>query len=177
MIEKTALTIIFLLSFMTNSFCQEAAKLRPSPMASISMRYKDAYIKIVYSQPQKKEREIFGSLVPYGEVWRLGANEATELTTTRDILINNQVLKAGTYSIFAIPEKERWTVIVNNELGLWGAYNYNVKMDVMRFEVPVSIGNVIYEPFTMEFIQKNELADLLIRWDNVKLSVPLKFLN
>jgi hypothetical protein len=146
-------------------------------MASIAMRYKDAYIKIVYSQPQKNGREIFGKLVPYGEVWRTGANEATELTATRDILINNQVLKAGTYSIFTIPDKEHWTIIINNELGLWGSYNYNPKLDVMRFDVPVTVENVIYEPFTMEFIQKNELADLLIRWDNVRVSIPLKFLN
>jgi hypothetical protein len=157
---------------------QESLPPRSSPMSSINMRYKDAYVKITYSQPHKRGREIFGMLVPYGEVWRTGANEATEITLTRDMLINNQVLKAGTYSIFTIPQPDKWTLIINAEQGLWGSYNYNSKLDVMRFDIPVqTIGNVIYEPFTLQFDQKNELADLLILWDNVKVIVPLKFIN
>jgi hypothetical protein len=174
------LFIVWAVAFLlTNlAFAQEALTPRPSPLAVINMRYKDAYVKIVYSQPHKKGREAFGKLVPYGQVWRMGANEATEITLTKDILINNQILKAGTYALFSIPEKEKWTIIVNAEQGLWGAYNYNPKLDVMRFDVPVKLGgNVIYEPFTLEFDQKNELADLLIRWDNIIVSVPLKFTN
>jgi hypothetical protein len=142
------------------------------------MRYKDAYVKVVYSQPHKRGREVFGNLVPYGQLWRMGANEATEITLTKDMLINNQIVKAGTYSLFSIPEKEKWTIILNSEPGLWGSYNYNEKFDVMRFDVPVQItNNVNYEPFTLQFDQKNELADLLILWDNIKVSIPIKFIN
>jgi hypothetical protein len=170
------LTLLIILS--SSSFAQEAIKPRPSPMASIAMKYKDAYIKITYSQPHKNGRVIFGSLVQYGKVWRTGANEATEITTTKDIQVNGTLLKAGTYNVFSIPEKDRWTIIINSEVGLWGSYNYNTKFDVMRFDAPVqTLSGLVYEPFTMSFDQKNEMANLLIMWDTVKVSIPVKFIN
>ena len=155
---------------------QESGKQRPSPLAIAAIRYKDAYIKITYSQPEKRGREIFGKLVPFNEVWRTGANEATEITTTKNIQINGTLLKAGTYSIFTIPQKDKWTIIINGEVGLWGAYNYNSKLDVMRFDVPVLQSDVVYEPFTMEFNHRNEVADLLLYWDKTKVSIPVKFI-
>jgi hypothetical protein len=169
--------MLLCLLFGNRLAAQTALATKASPMAAISMRHKDAYVKIVYSQPHKNSREIFGKLVPYGQVWRTGANEATEITVTRDIMINDQLLKAGTYSLFTIPEKEKWTFIINSEMGLWGSYNYNSKLDVLRFERPVESSDTIYEPFTLQFDKKNELADLLIQWDNVKVKVPLKFIN
>ncbi|MBL7858331.1 MAG: DUF2911 domain-containing protein [Cyclobacteriaceae bacterium] len=157
---------------------QDAIKPRPSPLAITTLRYKDAYLKITYGQPHKNGREIFGKLVPYDVVWRTGANEATELTCTKDILINNVLLKAGTYSLFSIPGKERWTIILNRDLGLWGAYNYNAKVDVFRFNVPVnSISEPVYEAFTIKGEQKNELAELLLLWDKTKVVIPIKFTN
>lgn len=156
---------------------QEILKLRPSPLAITSVRYKDHYVKVTYSQPQKKGREIFGNLVPFGKVWRTGANEATEITTTRDIQMDSIVLRAGTYSIFTIPEKDHWTIIINSDVGLWGAYNYNAAKDVWRFDVPVLPGDKIYEPFTIIFEQRNEVADLLMMWDNTRISIPIKFIN
>jgi len=176
--KKLILSTVLLAIVTIISFAQESDQMRPSPLAIISIRYKDAYVKITYSQPQKRGREIFGKLVPYGQVWRTGANEATEITLTKNIQINGSFLKAGTYSIFTIPEKEKWTVIINNDLGLWGAYNYNSKLDEMRFDVPVqSLTAEVHEQFTMQFDQRNEVADLLIFWDRVKVSIPFKFIN
>lgn len=176
--KNIILSTAFLVSVMHISVAQESDKNRVSPLAIISMRYKDAYVKITYSQPQKHDREIFGKLVPYGQVWRMGANEATEITVTKSIQLNGSLLKAGTYAIFTIPEKEKWTIIINNDLGLWGAYNYNSKLDEMRFQVPVqSLSGEIQEQFTMQFDQRNEVADLLILWDRVKVSIPFKFIN
>jgi hypothetical protein len=147
-------------------------------MAVTTVKYKDAYIKITYSQPLKRGREIFGSLVPYGQVWRLGANEATEITTTKNISLNGFLLKTGTYSMFAIPQKDKWTIIINSELGLWGAYNYNYRLDVLRFDIPAqATTGAVYEPFTLQFDQRNDVADLLILWDRIKLSIPVKFIN
>lgn len=177
---KIRVTLIVWLLMASSSTClaQEALEPKPSPLSVIRMNYKDAYVKITYSQPQKKGRKIFGELVPFDQVWRTGANEATEITTTRDVMVNGQLLKAGTYSFFTIPGKEKWTIILNADLGLWGSYNYNEKLDVMRFQVPAQpTEKVIYEPFTMQFDQKNELADLLLLWDDVKVSIPLKFIN
>src|SRR3989337_3651715 len=102
--------ILFLLVLCLISYAQaqELLKLRPSPLAIASVRYQDHYVKITYSQPLKKKREIFGNVVPYGKVWRTGANEATEITTTKDIQIHDIILKAGTYSLFTIPEQDKW---------------------------------------------------------------------
>ena len=169
--------LLFFVIASTASLAQEPVKARPSPLAIIAIRYKDAYVKITYAQPQKKGREIFGKLVPYDQVWRTGANEATELTITRNMQINGTLLKAGTYSIFTIPKKDNWTVIINSEVGLWGAYNYNSKLDVMKFDVPVSTSNTLYESFTMQFEHRNEIADLLFLWDKTRISIPLKFIN
>jgi hypothetical protein len=178
MIRKFVLASSVLLSLIIQSaFCQESFLSRASPLALAAVRYKDAYLKITYSQPLKKGREIFGKLVPYGQVWRLGANEATEVTLTKDMLINNVLLKAGTYSLFTIPQADKWTMIINSDTGLWGAYNYNQKLDVLRFDIPVQTNPEITEAFTISIAQKNDLADLLILWDNVKVLVPLKFIN
>ena len=170
-------TLLFFGAATSCAFGQEAIKSRPSPLAILAIRYKDAYIKITYSQPQKRGREIFGKLVPYDQVWRTGANEATELTITKNIQINGTLLKAGTYSLFTIPQKDSWTIIINSEVGLWGAYNYNSKLDVMRFNIPPSTTDTVYESFTMQFDHRNEVADLLLYWDRTKISIPIKFIN
>ncbi|MEO5602475.1 MAG: DUF2911 domain-containing protein [Cyclobacteriaceae bacterium] len=176
MVVRVTAVILLLLGART-VLGQEQLKLRPSPLAIVSIRYKDNYLKVTYSQPQKKNRQIFGELVPFGKVWRTGANEATEFTTIHDIQIDSIVLKAGTYSIFTIPEKEKWTIILNTEVGLWGAYNYNEQKDLYRFEVPVKATEMIYEPFTIIFDHRNEVADLLMLWDKTKVSIPIKFIN
>lgn len=172
-------TCFFLCLLLLSSFAraQEVLKLRPSPLAIAAARYQDNYIKVTYSQPQMKNRKIFGDLVPFGRVWRTGANEATELTTTLDIQIGDILLKAGTYSLFTIPDKEKWTIIINADVGMWGAYNYNDKKDVWRFDVPVQSSDKIYEAFTINIESRNDVADLLMMWDDVKVSVPIKFIK
>lgn len=167
--------LLFLL--VVTGYAQEPFKTRPSPLALTNMRFKDAYVKITYSQPQAKGREIFGKLVPFGQVWRTGANENTEITLTKDMLVNNQLLKAGTYSIFSIPEADKWTIIFNSDVGQWGAYNYNATLNILKFEVPVTRNTDSQEAFTIFLDQKNEMADLLIMWDNIKVSVPFRFIN
>ena len=169
-------SLLLFLLIPTLSSAQEAIKPRTSPFTMVNVRYKDTYLRITYSQPHKRERLIFGGLVPYGQVWRTGANEATEITITRDILINNTPLKAGTYSLFTIPEKDSWTIIINSDLGLWGAYNYNVKMDVLRFSVPSQIlQGAVYEPFTISIDQKNDKAEIILAWDSVQVRIPVQF--
>jgi hypothetical protein len=171
-------TLAYLLSLqIVLCFAQEAVKPRLSPLAVVSARYKNTYLKVTYSQPHKKGREIFGGLVPFGEVWRTGANEATELTVTKDIYLNGNLLKAGTYSVFSIPEKIKWTIIINSEPGLWGSYNYNQKLDVMRFDVPVQNLEEVYEPFTLRLDHNNDKADLSMMWDRTKITIPIRFID
>lgn len=169
--SKLIIFTIFLMIYDT-SLAQEQ---RVSPLSVTTSRYKDTYVKIVYSQPHKNGRDIFGKLVPFGEVWRTGANEATEITITRDILINGQELKAGTYSIFTIPNEKAWTIIFNADLGLWGAYNYNAKKDVLRIEVPVTVTKDVAEAFTIGIDAKNDRADVFLHWDKTKVIIPVKY--
>ena len=172
------LSLVFMLSFSIPLFAQEALNNRPSPTSIVTMKYKNTYIKITYCQPHKKGREIFGELVPYGKVWRTGANEATEITVTKDILIGADTLKAGTYSVFTIPTPDKWTVIFNSELGQWGAYNYLESSDVMRLEVKTEkVEKVVWEPFTINFEQVNSKADLKMMWDQTMISVPIEFID
>jgi hypothetical protein len=161
------------------SFAQQDLKIRTSPMTLVTAHYKNTYLKITYCQPQKQGREIFGGLVPYDKVWRTGANEATEITITSDVIVNNTILKAGTYSLFSIPGKEKWTIIFNSDLGLWGSYNYNPKIDVLRFDVPVRLipDNVAYEPFTIRIDQKTDTAELFLLWDKTQVSFSLQFIE
>ncbi len=164
--------LLFLLGYST--LAQQVTPERLSPAAFATLRYKDTYIKITYSQPRKRGREIFGSLVPYGQIWRTGANEATEITLTKDVFVNGVLVPAGTYSVFTVPEKEKWVFILNKELGLWGSYNYNYKNDFLRFEMPVQASPVFTETLTLKFDQRNNVADLLLLWDNIKISIPIQ---
>lgn len=180
MVQTTYRILILLIIIFTAQVteAQQAIKPRSSPTAIISARYKDTYIKITYCQPHKRGREVFGKLVPYNEVWRTGANEATELTTTRDIYFGGYLVPAGTYSIFSIPGPDEWTIILNKENGLWGSYNYNSKLDLLRIKVPVTdTGNSTYEAFTMVLDQRNNVADLLLLWDKTKVIIPIQFIE
>jgi len=166
---------LFFVLFMTSYIASLAQEQRVSPLSVTISRYKDTYVKIVYSQPHKNGRDIFGKLVPFGEVWRTGANEATEITITRDILVNGQELKAGTYSIFTIPNTTTWTIIFNSDLGLWGAYNYNAKKDVLRIVVPTIVTGDVAEAFTIGIDARNDKADIFLHWDKTKVIIPVKY--
>jgi hypothetical protein len=175
---KHGVSTLLILLITVATYSQEHIQPRPSPTSLATAKYKDTYIKITYGQPRRRGREIFGKLVPYGEVWRTGANEATEITLTRNILISGTLLEAGTYSLFTIPGRESWTVIINKDVGLWGSYNYNPKVDVVRFERPVeSIDGKVFETFTIQFEQKNSVADLLLQWDKTQIRIPIQFIE
>ncbi len=178
-LQRKAVLLTPLILLALGLYAQEPVVRRASPLAIVNSRYNQTYFKITYSQPHKNGRQIFGTLVPYGKVWRTGANEATELTVTKDIQVNGTLLPAGTYSLFTIPDKEKWTIIINREVGLWGSYNYNTTLDVMRFDVPVTEppDGLVYEPFTIQLNQRNEVADLLLMWDRTKVSIPIKFIH
>jgi Protein of unknown function (DUF2911) len=174
------LQLFVLLSIVASPlFGQEAIPPRPSPLAVVACKYKDTYLKIVYNQPHKRGREVFGKLVPFGQVWRLGANEATEITITKDVFVGGQLLTTGTYSMFAIPDKEKWTIIFNKELGLWGSYNYNQAKDALRIDVPSSTlpGDLAYEAFTVTIDQKTNKADIVIMWDKTRVTFNVDFIE
>lgn len=152
---------------------------RKSPIAIANVTHKpsDTYIKIVYGQPYKRGRIIFGDLVPYGQVWRTGANEATEITTTQPIIFNGNRLEAGTYGLFTIPQRDRWTVILNDSLGQWGAFDYKEKYDYLRTEVPVEYTEQVAEAMTLQFAEiKDDSTAIVLRWDTTRVDIPIIFI-
>jgi len=173
-VNKVLLFVTTLFPF-TTIFAQEPLTPRPSPLEIVTTKYEDTYIKITYSRPAKNGRELFGDLVPFGEVWRTGANEATEITFTNPATIAGVPINAGTYSIYTIPEKDTWTIILNKDLGMWGAFSYNQDHDVLRVEANVDTMTTSYEPFTIEFDQKGlQETNLLFMWGKTRVVIPLK---
>lgn len=156
-------------------------KLDASPM-DLAQYAEDGEVmaRVIYSRPQKRDREIFGNLVPYGEVWRTGANEATELTLYEDMEVADVVVEAGTYTIYTIPEEKEWTVILNNEVNTWGAYEYKETEDQVRIKAPVRRTSNEIESFSMAFAPKEgeeEGANLLMGWDDSYVQIPFKPVN
>ena len=132
-------------------------------------------IKIIYSRPQKKGRDIFGVLEQYGNVWRFGANENTEVHFYKKVTIGGKKIKAGTYSLFAIPNKDTWTIIVNSEIDKWGAFTYNQAKDIVRVNVPVKTLTKPIEYFSLTFTPGNAGANLIIGWDKTLVELPIGF--
>ena len=176
---KLKLLLLIITPFFCASqlFAQEAIKPRLSPLEIVTVKYESTYIKITYGRPHKKGREVFGELVPYGKIWRTGANEATEITLTKDVLINKKRLKAGTYTVFSIPHEDKWEIIFNSDLGQWGAYNYNPDKNVMVVEAEVSPLDVAYEPFTIEFQLQDDKTNVLFMWDQTKAMFTIDFMD
>ncbi|MDO1447226.1 DUF2911 domain-containing protein [Rhodocytophaga aerolata] len=150
-------------------------QVRKSPMAVAKFTSNTMYLKVVYGQPYKRGRTIFGELEPYGKVWRTGANEATEITATKDFRIGGKLLKAGTYTLFTIPNENKWTVIVNSDLGQWGAYKYNPEKDLVSFEVPLTKPEYFYEAFTIEFKDIPSGAEMELLWGDTRVAFPIEF--
>lgn len=146
---------------------------RLSPMMLARTRIQDTYVKVHYGSPRKRGREIFGGLVPYGEVWRTAANEATEITLTGDVLVGGSLLPAGTYSIFSIPGESEWTIIFNSILGTNGTGDYSEANDVVRVTVPVVRTDAVHEAFTIAFEQAESHADMVLSWDRTSVAVAL----
>ncbi len=118
-----------------NSSCGGTNQNRPSPLTIDSIQISNTHLRIEYSSPAVKKRKIWGELVPYGEIWRTGANKATFIATDNDIKIEKHLLPAGKYSIFTIPTDSTWTIILNKDWDQWGAFNYNKKKDVLRLQI------------------------------------------
>jgi hypothetical protein len=131
--------------------------------------------RVIYSRPQKDNRTVFGELIEYNTVWRLGANEATEIEFFKDVNIGGKKLAKGRYSMYAIPTTTQWTIIFNKDTDTWGAFKYDEKKDALRVDVPAQNTSDITEAFTMNFNKSNKGADLIIAWDNVSVSLPIAF--
>jgi hypothetical protein len=152
-----------------------APQARVSPVALAQTRLDNGgYLKVVYGQPHRRDRVIFGELVPMDAVWRTGANEATEIAITSPVEMGGVEVSPGVYSLFTIPGETEWTVILNSALGLWGAYEYSEDHDVARFTVPVQQIPNRHEAFTIAFDGEGNMRNMTLTWDTTRISVPVR---
>lgn len=129
--------------------------------------------RVVYSRPQKDNRTIFGELVEYDKVWRMGANEATEIEFFKDVTISGKKVAKGRYTLYAVPTPSKWTIILNKDTDTWGAFVYDQKKDVLRTDVPVQTLPTPVEAFSMDFNKTDKGMDLFIAWDTTSVSLPI----
>jgi len=162
------------LIFVTASYAQVDFP-APSPACTIKQRIGLTDIEVVYSRPSVKGRNIFGGIVPYGQVWRTGANQATRITFSTDVKLDGNDVPAGTYALFTIPGEDEWTVILSKNASQFGAFQYDAKDDLVRFKVvPVPI-DFSLETFTIEFNHlRDESALMNLAWDKTVVPIPIK---
>lgn len=146
------------------------------PVLKISDKLTEPLIaRVIYSRPQKNSRTIFGELLEYGKVWRLGANEATEIEFFQNVKVNNTKVKKGRYTLYCIPYADKWTIIINKENDTWGSFKYDQKKDVLRMDVPVQKLTDTTDAFVMAFEKTITGANLIIAWDTVQVNFPIVF--
>lgn len=161
---KSSLALAFLAFLNLQAVAQKKIA---SPRDSVRGTIGKASVYINYGSPSVKGRVIWGDLVPYGKVWRAGANEATTFSTDKDILVEGKTLKAGTYGFFVIPEKDKWTIIFNKVAKQWGAYEYSEKEDVLR----VNVTPMETKEMSERLVYKIQPTGVSLQWE--KLSVPV----
>ena len=173
----TTITFAFALLLTTNVNAQKFPGLDKSPMdaASYPSDYKvsDKAVKITYSRPQLNGRAL-SELAPYGKQWRLGANEAAEITFYKDMTVAGKKIKAGTYTLSAIPGDKEWTLIFSSDLNVWGSYFYDEKNDVARITVPTTKSEESLEAFSIAFEESDSGVDMHLGWGTVRVAVPFK---
>jgi len=168
----SALVLAGLTIFVATS-CAQDKNARPSPPAKAECKMDGKTITIDYSSPRMKGRKIFGDLVPYGKVWRAGANEATTFVTTADVTVGGSAVPAGSYTIFAIPNADKWTLIISKKTGEWGTAYPGEGNDQARVDMAVSKTAGPVENFTIDFEQGSGGCTLEMKWENTQASVKI----
>lgn len=130
--------------------------------------------RVIYSRPHRQDRTVFGTLVPYGQPWRLGANEATEIEFFAPAVIQQKPVARGRYILYCIPEKDQWTIVFNANLYTWGLNTDSTK-DVTHFTIPVATTAHITEHFTMAFVPAPQGTELVIAWEGSEARLPIQF--
>lgn len=148
---------------------------QPSPAATVEQAVGLGTVTVDYSRPGMKDRAIFGALVPYGEIWRLGANASTKIEFSEDVEVGGQKVPAGKYALYAIPNEASWTIVLNKNLEHWGTMGYNKEEDQCRFSaIPTKLSDKV-ETLTIDFSNfTTEGAHLNILWENTKVAIPIK---
>jgi len=163
--QKFLLILAIVITNCSTAFSQ--AKAPQSPRITVQGRN----VKVVYGQVPKSGRDIFGRLIPYGKIWRIGSSAATEITFATNGSFGGRPVKAGTYTLFTIPEAKQWTFILNSQLNQWGAYQYDQNKNVLQVVVPSSsVSGAPVENLTISL----PAGKLVVEWDKTRVEVPVK---
>lgn len=173
------LTLALLFTFANEISAQEGIKFpgldkSPADIAFYPSRANPKLIKTVYGRPQLKGRKLGTELAKHGEMWRTGANEATEVTFYKDATVGGKKVKAGTYAIHTIPGAKEWTIILNSDLNVWGSYSYKEGADVARFTVPASTASQSLEAFSIAYKEVDGAVHMVLGWDTTRVAIPIK---
>jgi hypothetical protein len=169
---KSILSLFLILAFATTIIAQPPHP-RKSPISLAAVAVDGAYMKVVYGAPYINERDIFGGLVPYGQVWRTGANESTEITFTSDVIFGGAEVKAGTYSVFSVPGETEWQIILNKDLGMWGHYTYKDASDLVRVKGVISALDETVDPMRIQLKNEEGTVQFILSWAKTAVTVPI----
>jgi len=172
---KKLLLNLFLLGAFTYTNAQQISTPAPSTKQSVTQQFATSYIGIEYSRPSVKDRKIFGDLVPFGTMWRTGANATTKISFGEDVTLNGNNVKAGKYVLLTIPNKDEWEIIISKDSTMASTGAYKQENDLVRFKVKTSVLKDLKETFTIsvENITDNS-ANLVLAWENTELSMDIK---
>ena len=170
---KTIQSILFV-GLTSLSFAQGLKTPVKSPLSTVKQAVGLSEVSVEYSRPSKSGRVVFGNVVPYGEIWRTGANASTKITFGEDVKINGKQLAAGTYALYTIPWQNEWTIIFNKNLTLWGSDGYSEAEDALRIPVKTQKTAEMVESFTIAFNNLKPTAlNIDLMWENTKVSLDL----
>lgn len=172
-------TLLLAVTFLSSdeTLAQKFPKLDISPMDASAYpndwKISDKLVKVVYGRPQLKGRSL-EKLAPNGKVWRTGANEAAEITFYKDVIFGEKKVQAGTYSLFSIPSKEDWTIILSNQKNVWGSYFYDKSQDVVRVTGKVSDLSYSLDAFSIVFEEDKDIVTMYMGWGNKSIAVSIE---
>lgn len=172
--RSLATAVLALFALTTLISAQQDKSKRPSPPASAQCKFSDGKtVTVDYSSPRAKGRKIFGGLVPNGQVWRTGANEATTFVTDTNLSVGGKDVPAGSYTIFSVPDADKWSLVISKKTGEWGTDYAGEKEDLARVPMSVSKTSAPVENFTIAFDQKGASCTLHLDWENTRASVEI----
>ncbi|MGJ8685251.1 MAG: DUF2911 domain-containing protein [Nonlabens sp.] len=173
-------SVLFISALFLSFFTVQAqdfsfSKIDKSPLDVVIHRNNDnqAIARVIYSRPSKRDRDVFGGLVKYGEVWRTGANEATEIDFFKDVTINGTLVKAGAYSIYTIPGEDQWTFILNSQTNQWGT-NHDASKDILKVTMDSMPSPQTIEDFSISFVEQPDGLILFMGWDDTLVNLPIQ---
>jgi tetratricopeptide (TPR) repeat protein len=176
--KQLLLSILFIATALTG-FSQDNLKLPAlSPTAKITQEFSTSNIEISYSRPAMRKRRIFGDVVPFGNVWRTGANAATKIKIGEELEIGGKTIKAGEYALYSIPEDDEWEIILNKGVGNWGASGYDKADDVARFYVKVRMTDKMVQNFTIDITNITfNTCNIELSWERTRVVIPVRAHN